>query len=150
MLPEGFLDRTEKKGKVVGWVPQLKVLSHEAIGGFVSHCCWNSILESIWCVVPIGTWTLHSEQQMNAFQLVKEVGVAVAISLDYCERTKDQPMVTADAIEKEITELMEINTVVREKAKEMKEKSRASVIEGGSSYLSLGELIDELLKNAAL
>nr|XP_016458911.1 PREDICTED: anthocyanidin 3-O-glucosyltransferase 2-like [Nicotiana tabacum] len=150
ILPEGFLDRTEIKGKVVGWVPQLKVLSHEAIGGFVSHCGWNSILESIWCGVPIATWPLHSEQQVNAFQLVKEVGVAVDITLDYCERNKDQPMVTADAIEKRIKELMEINTAVREKAKEMKEKSRASVIEGGSSYLSLGKLIDELLKNAAL
>nr|XP_009610762.1 anthocyanidin 3-O-glucosyltransferase 2-like [Nicotiana tomentosiformis] len=150
ILPEGFLDRTEIKGKVVGWVPQLKVLSHEAIGGFVSHCGWNSILESIWCGVPIATWPLHSEQQVNAFQLVKEVGVAVAITLDYCERTKDQPMITAEAIEKGIKELVEINTAVREKAKEMKEKSRTSVIEGGSSYLSLGKLIDELLKNAAL
>lgn len=149
VMPEGFLDRTVKKGKVVGWVPQLKVLSHEAIGGFVSHCGWNSILESIVCGVPIATWPLHSEQQVNAFQLVKEVGVAVEITLDYCERNKDQPMVTAEAIEKGIRELMEANMEVREKAKEMKQKSRASITEGGSSYLSLGKLINELLKNAS-
>lgn len=150
ILPEGFLDRTEKKGKVVGWVPQLKVLSHEAIGGFVSHCGWNSILESIWCGVPIATWPLHSEQQVNAFQLLKEVGVAVEITLDYCERNKDQPMITAEAIEKGIRKLMETNSAVKDKAKMMKEKSRASILEGGSSYLSLGKLIHELLKNAAL
>ncbi|KAK4355792.1 hypothetical protein RND71_024763 [Anisodus tanguticus] len=150
ILPEGFLDRTEKKGKVVGWVPQLKVLSHEAIGGFMSHCGWNSILESIWCGVPIATWPLHSEQQVNAFQLVKEVGIAVEITLDYCERNKDQPMVTAEAIEKGIRELMEANSTVRDKAMEMKEKSQASVMQGGSSYLSLGKLIDEILKNTAL
>ncbi|XP_060187287.1 uncharacterized protein LOC132616712 [Lycium barbarum] len=150
ILPVGFLNRTEKRGKVVGWVPQLKVLSHEAVGGFVSHCGWNSILESIWCGVPIATWPLHSEQQVNAFQLVKEVGTAVEITLDYCERNKDQPMVTAEAIEKGVKKLMETNSEVRDKAKEMKEKSRTSVMEGGSSYLSLGKLIDELLKNAAL
>ncbi|CAN4103258.1 unnamed protein product [Withania somnifera] len=150
ILPEGFLKRTEKNGKVVGWVPQLKVLSHKAIGGFVSHCGWNSILESIWFGVPIATWPLHSEQQVNAFQLVKEVGVAVEITLDYCERNKDQPMVTAEAIEKGIRTLMETKSAVRDKAKEMKEKSRNSVMEGGSSYLTLGELIHELLKNAAL
>lgn len=149
ILPEGFLNRTEKKGKVVGWVPQLKVLSHEAIGGFVSHCGWNSILESIWYGVPIATWPLHSEQQVNAFQLVKEIGIAVEITLDYCERNKNQPIVTAQVIKKGISKLMETDSAVRHEAKEMKEKSRASVIEGGSSYLSLGKLTDELLNNAA-
>ncbi|KAM3301300.1 hypothetical protein P3S67_015801 [Capsicum chacoense] len=124
ILPEGLLGRTEKKGKVVGWVPQLKVLSHEAVGGFVSHCGWNSILESIWFGVPIATWPLHSEQQVNAFQLVKEVGVAVEFTLDYCERNKDQPMITAEAIKKGIPKLMESNSTVRDKEKEMKEKSR--------------------------
>nr|WIW42663.1 UDP-glycosyltransferase [Nicotiana tabacum] len=107
ILPKGFLERTVKKGKVVGWVPQFKVLSHEAIGGFVSHCGWNSILESIWCGVPIATWPLHSEQQVNAFQLVKEIGTAVEITLDYCERrSKDDPPITAQIIEKAIRELM--------------------------------------------
>ncbi|XP_055802354.1 anthocyanidin 3-O-glucosyltransferase 2-like [Solanum dulcamara] len=146
ILPEGFLNRTEKKGKVVGWVPQLKVLSHEAISVFVSHCGWNSILESIWYGVPIATWPLHSEQQVNAFQLVKEIGVAVEITLDYCERNKQQPIVTAQVIEKGISKLMETNSPVKHKAKQMKEKSRASVMEGGSSYLSLGKLINELLR----
>lgn len=145
-MPEGFLKRTEKKGKVVGWVPQLKVLSHEAIRVFVSHCGWNSILESIWYGVPIATWPLHSEQQVNAFQLVKEIGVAVEITLDYCERNKHQPIVTAQVIEKGISKLMETNSPVKHKSKQMKEKSRASVMEGGSSYLSLGKLINELLR----
>ncbi|TMW81094.1 hypothetical protein EJD97_012042 [Solanum chilense] len=148
ILPEGFLKRTEKKGKVVGWVPQLKVLSHEAIGGFVSHCGWNSILESLWYGVPIATWPLHSEQQVNAFQLVKEIGVAVEITLDYCERNKDQAIVTAEAIENGISKLMETNSAVKHEAMMMKEKSRASVREGGSSYLAFSKLINELLKNA--
>ncbi|KAL3332513.1 hypothetical protein AABB24_032868 [Solanum stoloniferum] len=150
ILPEGFLNRTEKKGKVVGWVPQLKVLSHEAIGGFVSHCGWNSILESLWYGVPIATWPLHSEQQVNAFQLVKEIGVAVEITLDYCERNKDQPIVTAEAIENGISKLMETNSTVKHEAKMMKEKSRANVTEGGSSYLAFSKLINELLTNAAV
>ncbi|CDP05662.1 unnamed protein product [Coffea canephora] len=56
-------------GKIVRWVPQLAVLSHPAMGGFVSHCGWNSILESIWCGMPIATWPLFAEQQLHAFQL---------------------------------------------------------------------------------
>ncbi|GKC06307.1 UDP-glycosyltransferase 71E1 [Tanacetum coccineum] len=49
VLPEGFLERTLSMGKIIGWAPQMEVLSHSSIGGFVSHCGWNSVLESIWC-----------------------------------------------------------------------------------------------------
>ncbi|CDP11886.1 unnamed protein product [Coffea canephora] len=62
VLPDGFLNRTASTGKVVGWVPQLDILSHPAVGGFVSHCGWNSVLESIVCGVPIATWPLYAEQ----------------------------------------------------------------------------------------
>ena len=68
VLPKGFLDRTNKIGKVIGWAPQVAILAHLAIGGFVSHCGWNSILESLWHGVPIATWPMYSEQQLNILQ----------------------------------------------------------------------------------
>ncbi|CDP11883.1 unnamed protein product [Coffea canephora] len=55
------------------------VLSHPAVGGFVSHCGWNLMLENIWSGVPMATWPLHAEQQMNAFQVAKELGIAKAL-----------------------------------------------------------------------
>ncbi|KAI5677238.1 hypothetical protein M9H77_08188 [Catharanthus roseus] len=145
VLPEGFLDRTASIGKIVGWVPQLAVLSEPAIGGFISHCGWNSILESIWSGVPIATWPLHSEQQLNAFQLVKELGLAVEISLDYQERSVEKKLVTAEEIERGIRNVMHKDSEVRKNVKEMKEKSRMSIIEDGSSYKTLEDLIDNLL-----
>ena len=60
-LPEGFLDRTAGIGRVIGWAPQAQVLAHQATGGFVSHCGWNSTLESIYFGVPIATWPLYAE-----------------------------------------------------------------------------------------
>ncbi|KAL2492765.1 UDP-glycosyltransferase 71B7 [Abeliophyllum distichum] len=141
VLPEAFLVRTAGVGKVVGWVPQVRVLSHPAVGGFVSHCGWNSVLESIWCGVPIGTWPLHAEQKMNAFQLVKELGLGVEICWD------DEPIVTAEEIERGLRKLMEIEDEARKKVKEMEEKSRMSMEQDGSSYTSLGRLIHHIMTN---
>ncbi|QCE11126.1 hydroquinone glucosyltransferase [Vigna unguiculata] len=47
-LPKGFLERTKEKGLVVAsWAPQVQILGHSSVGGFLSHCGWNSISESV-------------------------------------------------------------------------------------------------------
>ena len=144
VLPDGFLERTAGFGLVCGWVPQVTILAHKAIGGFVSHCGWNSILESLWHGVPIATWPIYAEQQMNAFEMVKELGLAVEISLDYKEGSD---LVRAEEVERGIKRLMDGEDEVRRKVKEMSTKSRMAVMENGSSYRSLGALIEELVLN---
>ena len=47
ILLEGFLDRMGEMGMICRWAPQMEVLAHKSFGGFVSHCGWNSILESL-------------------------------------------------------------------------------------------------------
>ncbi|KAL0307112.1 UNVERIFIED_CONTAM: UDP-glycosyltransferase 71E1 [Sesamum radiatum] len=101
VLPEGFLERNAGIGKVIGWAPQIDILSHRAVGGFVSHCGWNSTLESMWYGVPMAVWPLSAEQQMNAFLLVKDLGVAVEIKMDYQRNLMggSNMFVTAEEIE---------------------------------------------------
>nr|AQD20582.1 UGT72B14-2 [Rhodiola sachalinensis] len=77
-LPDGFLNRTSDRGLVVpNWAPQAQILSHGSTGGFMSHCGWNSILESVVHGVPIIAWPLYAEQKMNSIIVVEDVKVAV-------------------------------------------------------------------------
>ncbi|PON63504.1 UDP-glucuronosyl/UDP-glucosyltransferase [Parasponia andersonii] len=113
-LPSGFLERTARMGLglVCRWVPQVTTLAHRAVGGFVSHCGWNSILESLWYGVPIATWPVYAEQQMNAFEMVKELGLAIEIRLDYREGSD---LVLAEEVEKGIKRLMISDNEVKSK-----------------------------------
>ncbi|XP_043702988.1 UDP-glycosyltransferase 71K1-like [Telopea speciosissima] len=146
VLPEGFLDRTAERGLVCGWIPQVAVLAHRAIGGFVSHCGWNSTLESIWFGVPIVAWPLYAEQHLNAFEMVRDSelgGLMVELRLDY--RGGGDDLVTAQEVERAVRLLMDSNCEVRMRVKEMQKMSRTVLMDGGSSFTSLGCLIKDLL-----
>ena len=150
-LPEGFLERTAHRGKIIGWAPQVAVLAHQAIGGFVSHCGWNSTLESLWFGVPMATWPLYAEQQLNAFALVKELGLAVDIRMDYRRdwRTKQaNGVVTAEEVENGVKKLMSVDEEKREKVREMSDDGRKALQIGGSSHHWLGRFVASVLDNA--
>ncbi|XP_047314874.1 UDP-glycosyltransferase 71A15-like [Impatiens glandulifera] len=152
VMPEGFFTRTAEIGKVIGWAPQVDVLGHKAVGGFVTHCGWNSTMESLWFGVPTASWPLYAEQQANAFQMIKVLDLAVEIKMDYRKNwTKggEDIVVEAGIIENALRQLMDEENSIenqdrRKRVKEMSEKSRKAVQEGGSSYLSLGRFIDDI------
>jgi len=143
VLPDGFLRRTMGVGIVCGWIPQAKVLAHKAVGGFVSHCGWNSILESLWYGVPIATWPVYAEQQLNAFEMVRELGLAVEIRLDY---RVGGDLVRAEEVENGVTTLMNNSDEIKTKVKKISEKCRVALMHNGSSYTNLVSLIQELTK----
>lgn len=144
-LPEGFLERTSGIGKVIGWAPQVAVLKHPAVGGFVSHCGWNSTLESLWFGVPVAAWPLYAEQTMNAFELVKDLELALEIKMDY-QRGSDV-IVSADVIEKVIRKLMDSDSNVRANVEQMKIESRMAVADGGSSLNSIKQFTESVFRN---
>ncbi|GLT60042.1 hypothetical protein SLA2020_328300 [Shorea laevis] len=146
VLPEGFLERIEGRGMVCGWAPQVEVLAHKAIGGFVSHCGWNSILESLWFGVPIVTWPLYAEQQLNAFEMVKELGLAVEMRLDY---SINSGLVEAEEIEKALHGVMDGGSEVRKKVKAMSDMAKNAIKDGGSSFLSIARFIGDMMGKTA-
>ncbi|CAE5963067.1 unnamed protein product [Arabidopsis arenosa] len=146
-LPEGFVDRTMGRGIVCSWAPQVDILAHKATGGFVSHCGWNSVQESLWYGVPIATWPMYAEQQLNAFELVKELDLAVEIRLDYVadgDRVTLE-IVSADEIATAVRSLMDSDNPVRKKVKEISQVARKAVGHGGSSMVATATFIRDIL-----
>jgi hypothetical protein len=150
VLPEGFLEKTKELGLV--WpkrAPQKEILAHASIGGFVTHCGWNSILESLWFGVPMLPWQLDADQHLNAFALAHDMGVAVPLEAD---RKRDN-YVEAPELERAVRSLMgggEEGRKAKEKAMEMKLVCRNAVEQSGSSYASLERLSSDLLRAAVV
>ncbi|CAD6209541.1 unnamed protein product [Miscanthus lutarioriparius] len=81
-LPDGFEERVAAAGQGVvvrGWAPQVRILAHASTGAFLSHCGWNSVLESLWHGVPVVAWPLLADQLFDSRVLV-ELGVAVEVA----------------------------------------------------------------------
>ncbi|KAF3335247.1 crocetin glucosyltransferase 3-like protein [Carex littledalei] len=150
-LPQGFIERMTctRQGLLVWrWAPQLEILTHKATGAFLSHCGWNSVLESLSRGVPLIGWPLAAEQFSNAKMLDEELGVLVEINRGVeCELESRE-------VERAVKEV-----ISGEKGKEM--RSKASVCkeiiknamakkdsgEEGSSLRSLHELVDFFMKH---
>ncbi|XP_011075272.1 beta-D-glucosyl crocetin beta-1,6-glucosyltransferase-like [Sesamum indicum] len=120
-LPRGVLERVGDRGKILeGWAPQTKILGHESIGGFVSHCGWNSVIESMNFGVPIIAVPMHLDQPINA-RLVEEVGVGVEVVRD---RNKRLSRGRLAAVIKQVV-MEDCGEVVRQRAAEMREKLKS-------------------------
>ncbi|XP_016651183.1 PREDICTED: hydroquinone glucosyltransferase-like [Prunus mume] len=138
-LPDGFLERTKEVGLVVpSWAPQVHVLSHESTGGFLTHCGWNSTLESIVNGVPLIAWPLYAEQHINAVLLADDIKIAWRVKMN------DKGIVEGQDIARYARGLIEGDEgrLLRNKMKELKEAAKVALSQGGSSTESLAEMAE--------
>ncbi|KVI09169.1 UDP-glucuronosyl/UDP-glucosyltransferase [Cynara cardunculus var. scolymus] len=137
-------ERVGERGMVVReWVEQMEILKHGSVKGFVSHCGWNSVLESICWKVPILAWPMMAEQHLNARMVVEEIKVGLRV--ETCDGSV-RGFVKPDGLKKMVKELMEGENgkEVRKKVEEIGEGAKKAMAEGGSSWRTLNELIEEL------
>ncbi|KAF3442773.1 hypothetical protein FNV43_RR16690 [Rhamnella rubrinervis] len=145
-LPERFEKRMEGKGLILrGWAPQVEILGHEAVGGFVTHCGWNSTLEGIGGGVRMVTWPFSAEQFYNEKLVTQVLGIGVGVGVQNWSLSSGD-FVKRETIEKAVSKIMvgEEAEEMRIKAKAFGEMARKAVEEGGSSYLNLNSFIEEL------
>ncbi|CAI9783171.1 unnamed protein product [Fraxinus pennsylvanica] len=77
VLPMGFMNEIKDKGLIIPWCNQTEVLSNPAVGGFITHCGWNSILESIWSGVPMICYPVTYDQPTNRKLVVDDWKIGI-------------------------------------------------------------------------
>ncbi|KAG1338342.1 putative UDP-glycosyltransferase 87A2 [Cocos nucifera] len=131
-------------GLVVPWCDQLKVLCHPSVGGFLTHCGWNSTLEGVFTGVPMLTFPIFWDQPPDSRLIVDEWKVGLSLK----EKVGKDNVVGREEIAKTIKRLME-DTVesreIRRKAAELREASHKAIEEGGSSCTNFNSFVRDLL-----
>ncbi|XP_054814075.1 7-deoxyloganetin glucosyltransferase-like [Prosopis cineraria] len=135
-----FLSETKERGLIANWCEQEKVLNHPSIGGFLTHCGWNSIIESVCAGVPMACWPFYGDQQTNCRYACMEWGIGVEIDIN----------VKRQVVESLVNELMEgeKGSEMRQKVLEWQKISNEAIKFGGSSYVNLENLISQVLINS--
>ncbi|KAJ4808735.1 Glycosyltransferase [Rhynchospora pubera] len=152
-LSDDFEKRVQQKGLICrGWAPQLAILSHPSVGGFMTHCGWNSILESISLGVPMITWPHFSDQFTNEKLVVDVLGLGVSLATEtvcWMPAADDKTIwVHRDGIEKAVQKLMgeeEEAKAMRRKVADMADNAKKAMEMAGSSYDNITQLIESIM-----
>ncbi|XP_021715427.1 UDP-glycosyltransferase 76E4-like [Chenopodium quinoa] len=134
ILPRDLIERIEETGLVVSWAPQRQVLGHGSIGGFWTHCGWNSTIEGVCEGVPMICKPFFGDQFWNAKYITKVWKIGIEIENEI-ERVN---------VERIIKELMvgEKGKEMRKRAMDLKDKVELCYKDGGTSYKYVDQLVE--------
>lgn len=144
-IPSGFEDRVAGRGLIIrGWAPQVLILNHRAVGAFLTHCGWNSVLEGLVAGVPMLAWPMWADQFMNARLLVDELKLGVRV----CEGATTVP--NSVELARVIKESVNENRVNRERAQKLSSVAVDAIKDGGGSSVKDLEMLVQSLINLKL
>ncbi|XP_031271794.1 uncharacterized protein LOC116130186 [Pistacia vera] len=140
--PMKFLDPT--LGIVVHWCDQLRVLCHPSIGGFWTHCGWNSILEAVYAGVPMLTFPIFMDQVPNSKRIVEDWKIGWRVRRE----VRSESLVTREEISELVKMFMDMNSIERKdmskRARELKEICPGAAAEGGSSISNIDAFLKDI------
>ena len=152
ILQENFEERVRGRGLLIrGWAPQLLILSHPAIAGFLTHCGWNSTLEGICAGLQMLTWPLFADQFFNEKFVVQVLKIGVSLGAEFAISWGDEEkfgvVMRREAFIRGIDQLMdegEEGQDRRKRARELGEMAKRAT--EGSSYLNMKVLIQDVMQ----
>ncbi|KAI3696719.1 hypothetical protein L6452_29224 [Arctium lappa] len=156
IIETGFEERTKDRGLLIrDWAPQLLILSHPSVGGFLTHCGWNSVLEGVCAGVPLITWPLFAEQFLNEKLVVQVLGIGVAVGAQHVVHwgMEDKFGVTVkrEQVLNAIQKVMDFGNEGNERRTKVKAVgmvAKKAIEEGGSSHKNLTLLIQDIMELA--
>ncbi|RVW21027.1 Crocetin glucosyltransferase, chloroplastic [Vitis vinifera] len=137
----GCREELEQRGMIVPWCSQLEVLTHPSLGCFVTHCGWNSTLESMVCGVPVVAFPQGTDQATNAKLITDMWKTGIRV------RVNEEGMVERDEIKMCLEIVMgdgERAERLRRNAEKWKELAREAMKNGGISDNNLKAFVDEV------
>uniref|UniRef100_A0A1J3HPS1 UDP-glycosyltransferase 87A1 n=1 Tax=Noccaea caerulescens TaxID=107243 RepID=A0A1J3HPS1_NOCCA len=134
-------------GIVVSWCDQLRVLCHVAVGGFWTHCGFNSTLEGLHSGVPMLVFPFVWDQILNAKMVVEEWKVGMRIER---EKAKTELLIKKDEVMELVKKFMDGESKegkeIRRRACDLSKICRRAVEENGSSYVNIDAFLNEIAK----
>ncbi|MED6216534.1 hypothetical protein PIB30_008519 [Stylosanthes scabra] len=124
-----------RKGKIVVWVSQKKVLNHPAIACFISHCGWNSTIEGVYSGVPFLCWPFFSDQFWDESYICDVWKVGLGLNKD------ENGFISKEEIRKKVEKLFG-DEGIRERSLKLKQVTRNNLAEGGKSKKNLENFVN--------
>ncbi|KFK35924.1 hypothetical protein AALP_AA4G054000 [Arabis alpina] len=139
VIPLGFEERVKEKGLVIrGWAPQTMILEHRAVGSFLTHLGWGSVLEGMVGGVLLLAWPMQADHFYNSTLMVDKLRAAILVgeNRDYVPDSDELARVLAESVKGDSPE--------RVRLMKLREKGMEAVKGGGSSYNDLDDLVVEM------
>ncbi|XP_031249184.1 UDP-glycosyltransferase 83A1-like [Pistacia vera] len=134
-FPDGFEERVANRGKMVGWAPQQKVLSHPSIACFFSHCGWNSTMEGLSNGLPFLCWPYFADQFIDESYICDVWKVGLRFKRDA------SGIITREEIKSKIDQVVG-DEKFKGRALALKETAIETVKEGGQSNKCFNKFIE--------
>ncbi|WOH06467.1 hypothetical protein DCAR_0625895 [Daucus carota subsp. sativus] len=135
-LSNNYEERVKEQGIIIrDWAPQVEILGHSSTGGFLTHCGWNSCIESLTMGVPIAAWPMHCDQPRNSLLITKGLKAGIMVR----DWESGDELVTSSTLENAVKRLMASTEgeQIRKRAEEVSADLRGSVAKGGITRTEL-------------